>query len=82
MTRAQRIIAVLYSLMVVYCCVWVPWHGFRSEIGEVQYGYIWLWSGPSHGLGGPDVTAIALRLIAATAVAGAAFLLAGKWRSP
>jgi hypothetical protein len=38
---------------------------------------------PCHGFkeGGPDITAIALRLLASTALGGAAFLLAGKWIS-
>lgn len=34
---------------------------------------------PCHTVGGPDVTAIGLRLLAATALCGAAFLVAGKW---
>jgi len=79
MNRSQRIVAVLYCLLVVYCCVWVPWHVKLPEVGEVQLGSRWLWSVDS---GGPDVAAIALRLLAATALGVAAFLLAGKWRRP
>lgn len=26
MTRAQRIVIVVYCLLVACCCVWVPWH--------------------------------------------------------
>jgi hypothetical protein len=85
MTRSQRIVVVLYCLLVVYCCVWVPWHVVGPE-DNYQLGYGWIW-GPANGEGGqgnggPDITAIALRLLAATALATAAFLLAGKWRSP
>ena len=26
MTRPQRIVAVLYCLLLAYCCAWIPWH--------------------------------------------------------
>lgn len=123
MTRSQRIVAVLYCLLVVYCCVWVPWSWvIPSGRTKIQQGYDWVWSvgcekptvasapaapvenakpandttppqfevvdapppSPCHGFksGEPDMTAIALRLIAATALSTAAFLLTGKWRLP
>ncbi len=127
MTRSQRIVAVLYCLLVVYCCVWVPWVFLQpwpsGQPFKVQQGYDWIWSvgcekptaanapagftepventgpaskteprfevvdapppSPCHGFknGGPDVSAIALRLFAATALGTAAFLVAGKWKS-
>jgi hypothetical protein len=123
MTRAQRIVAVLYCLLVVYCGVWVPWARTvpLAQPIKVQEGYDWVWSvgceqptaasttpapventkpasdtppkfevvdapppSPCHGFkwGEPDIATIALRLVAATGLCGAAFLLAGKWRSP
>jgi hypothetical protein len=75
MNRAQRIIIVLYCLLVVYCCVWVPWHITLSTVGEVQAGYKWLWT---VNPGGPNMAAISLRLLASTALGIAAYLLAGK----
>lgn len=78
MTLAQRIVLVLYCLLVVYCCVWVPWHVRLPEVGEVQLGSRWLWTVDS---GGPDISAIGLRLLAATALGVAAFLMAGKRKS-
>jgi hypothetical protein len=79
MTRAQRIVAVLYCLTVAYCCLWVPWHVAVpvSAGGELQLGYRWLWNVDS---GGPDMAAIALRIIATTALAAAVFLLARNWK--
>jgi hypothetical protein len=26
-SRPQRIVLIIYCLMLVYCCVWIPWHG-------------------------------------------------------
>jgi hypothetical protein len=79
MTRAQRIVAVLYCLLVVYCCVWVPWHAGLSEVVDIPLGYDWIWSGQDEG--SPDLSRIALRLLAATALGAAAFLFAGKWKA-
>ena len=80
MNRSQRIVLVLYCLLVVYCCVWVPWH-IRSP-REWRSGYGWLWAGPlstevfpGHGpYHTPDLPIIGLRLLASTALAGAAFV--------
>jgi len=125
MTRAQRIVLIFYCLLVVCCCVWVPWFLTMPRVDaqstKIQQGYDWVWSvgceppttasattapventkpaseappkfevvdapppSPCHGFkwGEPDIAAIALRLVAATGLCGAAFLLAGKWRSP
>jgi len=85
MTRAQRIIAVLYCLMVVYCCVWIPLHVFQvvnpdGTVASTSIGYGWLWSAETLKLQGMGL--IALRRLATTALSAAAFLVAGKWRSP
>jgi len=77
MTRLQRIAAFLYCLAVVYCCIWVPWRVTLPSVGELQQGCRWLWTLDA---GGPNIAAIALRLIAVTALGGAAFLLTGKWK--
>ena len=87
MNRSQRIVAVLYCLLVVYCCVWVPWHLVQGSDRLRMAGYGWIWSGPpsteiSPMLTTPDLSIIGLRLLAATALSTAAFLLAGKWRGP
>lgn len=89
MSKTQRIILALYCLLVVYCCIWIPWHVRLSASIEAWYagnfkqvGYGWLWAGPE-GSGGyslyatPDVISIGLRLLASSALAGAAFLIAG-----
>lgn len=26
MTRTQRVVLVVYCLLVAYCCAWIPWH--------------------------------------------------------
>jgi hypothetical protein len=79
MTRAQRIVAVVYCLLVVYCGAWVPWHYDMAEIKGIKEGYAPVWSGPPGGLGSPDIAAIISRIIAASGLGGAAFLIAGKW---
>jgi len=89
MTRAQRIVLIVYCLLVFYCCLWLPWHVVRNPSVELPHqfrtGYGWLWIGPSSTNGGiystPDLSITGLRLLAATAISGAAFLLAGMLRS-
>ena len=80
MTPLQRIVVVLYCLLVAYCCLWVPWHVTGlAAVGQVQLGYGWIWH-PADPSGGPDVAAITLRLLAVTGLGAAVFLLAGKWK--
>jgi len=82
MTRAQRIVAVLYCLLVVYCCVWIPWRvamGPGREASTVEYSLVW--AAPDTGIEAiPEMRLIFLRVVAITSVAGAAFLIAGKWK--
>lgn len=75
MTKAQRIVLIVYCLLVLYCCVWVPWHFVPPDQVQVRAGYAWLWIGPAEGEGAsPDLPIIGLRLLAATALASAAFV--------
>jgi hypothetical protein len=78
--RAQRIVAVLYCLLVVYCCVWVPWHYDIGELKGIKEGYALVWNGPPEDQGVPDMAAISLRLLAATGLGAAAFLITGRWK--
>jgi len=80
MTRAQRIVVVTYCLAVVCCCVSVPSHYQlpNSNLG-VRYT-VWLWSADGMTIGTYDTTTIVLRLLAATALCAAAFLLARSWK--
>jgi len=32
MPRVQRIILILYCLLLACCCVWVPWHVVQDHI--------------------------------------------------
>jgi hypothetical protein len=80
MTRKQRIIAVIYCLLVVYCAVWVPWHYDIGQIKDIKEGYALVWNGPPEGHGVPDLAALAARLVAATGLSAAAFLIVGKWK--
>ncbi len=45
MNRAQRLVLILYCLLLAYCCVWVPWHLVQGP-NSVRSGYGWLWTGP------------------------------------
>jgi hypothetical protein len=47
MIRAQRIVLILYCLLLAYCYVWVPWRTpVRSRDRYERAGYGWLWAGP------------------------------------
>src|ERR1035437_6387525 len=78
MNRAHRLVAVLYCLLVVYCCVWVPWVASTEGVKDIAQGYSWVWSSP--GAGVPSLPAILTRIMAVTALSAAAFVLAGKWK--
>jgi hypothetical protein len=46
MNRAQRFVLVLYSLLLAYCCLWIPWYvpvGLHERHNRL--GYAWLWAG-------------------------------------
>src|SRR2546430_17218544 len=81
MNLPQRIVLVIYCLLLVYCCLWIPFHvqTYRQGVGSTGYyrmGYAWLWIGPDR-YARPDVTLIVLRLAAAPGLSSSAFLLAG-----
>jgi hypothetical protein len=81
MNLPQRIVLVIYCVLLVYCCLWIPFHvqTYRQGVGSTGYyrmGYAWLWIGPDR-YATPDGPLIVLRLVAATALSSAAFLLAG-----
>jgi hypothetical protein len=86
MKRAQRIVVILYCLLLTYCFVWIPWHEPARHFAEgairpaEDLGYGWLWAVPD-SYAAPDLQRMALRFVAATAVAAAFFFMAGLWRS-
>jgi len=78
-TRSQRIILVLYGLLVAYCCIWVPWVANLEGIKDVHQGYGWIWSPPT-GTGVPSLVAIVTRIGVATGLSAAAFVAARRWK--
>src|ERR1035438_5875726 len=86
MNRAQRVVLILYCLMLAYCCLWIPWsvtYGFEErKTSKVVYSF--LWAAPNLGrywgtAAIPDMRLVALRILAITALAGAAIILAGTF---
>ena len=47
MNPLQRAVVVLYGVLLLYCCLWVPWrYGTNSLMnGGDHAGYGWLWAG-------------------------------------
>lgn len=80
MTRTQRLVAIFYCLLIVYCGAWVPWHYDMEAVKGIKVGYGLVWNGPPGGVGVPDMAAVAARVLVATGLCGAAFLVAGKWK--
>jgi hypothetical protein len=78
----QRIVLALYCLLLLYCCVWIPWYIGRPD-DYLRAGYGWVWAGPSKvgPLAAPDLPLIFLRIMAATSISAAVFLLTGLWKS-
>ena len=93
MNRAQRIVLILYFLLLTYCCVWIPWrfqiHSPSDNSGPAGYyrtGYGWSWIGPNNNsqsrrygssYAAPDMPLIQLRIVAVTSIAAGGFLLSG-----
>jgi hypothetical protein len=96
MNRSQRIVAVLYCLLLAYCCTWIPWRvtyvsesqsSVGSETSNPYQGekivrsrsvYSAVWDAPSDGIRwipAPAIDLIILRILAVTAISGAAFFL-------
>ncbi len=80
MRRSTRIVLVAYCLLLAYCCLWVPWH-IAPGTDYIRVGYGWLWVGPTThdfegALAAPDLPLIGLRILALTAIAGAAYFVA------
>jgi len=88
MNRSQRTVVVLYCLLIVACCIWVPWHIVPPSDPSVRAGYGWLWSGPSSDTlfatgdssrsSSPDFPIIGMELFALTFLAGAVWAAARK----
>jgi hypothetical protein len=78
MTWAQRIV------LIVYCCLWVPWHSVPPDDIQVRTGYGWLSIGPPTKskyyweTATPDLPIIGLQLLAATALASIGFVATWK----
>ena len=78
MNIIQRAVLALYCIVLAYCCVWIPWRVTtlgRHNLIEIEYSFVWRAPSGYNGVE-PDVQLILLRIGAATAVAGALFLLA------
>jgi hypothetical protein len=83
MNQIQRIVVVIYCLLLAYCCIWVPWQivgtvGSAPEhkISNIIYSPVWDAPIGSYETS-PDMRLIILRAVAITAIAGAAFVSAG-----
>jgi hypothetical protein len=80
MTKTQRVVIAVYFLGLAYCCLWIPWYVQNPPNhyggGYHRDGYAWVWVGTSE-YARPELSVIALRLVALTAIGGASFLLAG-----
>jgi hypothetical protein len=89
MSWAQRIIVVIYCLLLAYCCIWVPWRETVTTGGERKFDYVaysLVWAAPNtYQLGYaavPDMHLILLRIVALTAITSAVFIIAGLLSSP
>ena len=83
MNQIQRIVVVIYCLLLAYCCIWVPWQivgtvGSAPEhkISNIIYSPVWDAPIGSYETS-PDMRLIILRAVAITSIAGAAFVSAG-----
>jgi hypothetical protein len=82
-----RAILMGYCLFVSYCCTWIPWQvTCGSGPRKAQYiTYSWVWSAPKYcifgGTVGPQIAVITLRIISATTISAAIFIVADWYSS-
>jgi len=80
--------ALAAPLLLVYCCVWIPWRETtiigQRKLDDVIYSLVW--DAPNiYQLcyaAVPDMHLIFLRIVALTAIMGAVFIIAGLLSSP
>jgi len=85
MTKVQKVIIIVYLVLLVLVCVYVPWRvGVRrnDSEGALSLGYAPLWSSPTDlkdsfkiSFSTIDYGKITLELIALTAIFGVLFVL-------
>ena len=75
MSKPQRIVLSVYCLLIVYCCLWIPWYVVQDG-HRLRVSYAWIWAAPAPLV--PDLPIVGLRLLAATALAGIGF--AATWK--
>jgi TRAP-type C4-dicarboxylate transport system permease small subunit len=83
MNRTRRVVLVVYCLLILYCCIWVPSNAFEvvnpnGTSASRSLGYDWLWKAETPEV--PAIRLVALRIVAVSALAGAVFVAAGKWQ--
>ena len=76
MTNPQKIVLVVYFLLLAGCCFYVPWVATIEGIQNAPVGYSWIWAQPLTPAV-PALRVIAVTIMAVTALSGAAFVLAG-----
>ena len=79
MNRVQRVVLIGYCLLVAYSCLRVPSIAVNPMNGRPQnFIDYWLWNLPAGVDVHPDLSVIGLRLLAVTALAGAAWTASKK----
>jgi len=90
MTKAQRIVLIVYCVLFGCCCLWIPWHILGAS-QSMRVGYGWLWAGPLNpekldigdsNYAAPDLPLIVLRLLAVTAISAAVGILVSPHAKP
>jgi hypothetical protein len=76
MRKIQKVIIIIYGILVAVACIYVPWELISSG-GPFSYGYSLIWK-PQDIVFTVDIKRVLLELIAITAVCGVLFVLTLK----
>jgi hypothetical protein len=55
LSKIQRIVVIVYCVLLAYCCLWIPWHLVQGQ-DNIRAGYGWLWRGPQNAPVDPLLT--------------------------
>jgi hypothetical protein len=91
MNRLQRVVLIVYFLLLGRCLLFVPWRaefvGADQRIHSTPAINAWLWDGDRASIKSmdlsttPDLPLIALRSCGYTALAFAVFFTVGPWKT-
>jgi hypothetical protein len=75
--KSQRIILLIYGLIVAFLCIYVPWY-YESDTTHVAEGYSFIWQPIKEPYTVIDINRTIVELIGTTVLFGSIFIVLKK----